>query len=78
MRVMVTSYTADDIRALVEAGIALTSELSLDAILQKLVDVARRQVSARYAAISVLEDQGSIAQFATPASRRARSSPLGR
>lgn len=60
-----TSYTADDIRALVEAGIALTSELSLDAILQKLVDVARRQVSAQYAAISVLEDQGGIARFVT-------------
>ncbi len=49
---MVTSYTAEDIRGLVDAGIALTSELSLDGILQKLVDVARTQVGARYAAIS--------------------------
>ena len=62
---MVASYTVDDIRALVEAGIALTSELSLDAILQKLVDVARGQVNARYAAISVLDDQGRIVQFVT-------------
>src|SRR5574341_73369 len=62
---MVTSYTVDDIRALVEAGIALTSESSLDAILQKLVDVARRQVDARYAAISVLSEHGQINAFVT-------------
>lgn len=81
MQLMGTSYTADDIRALVEAGIALTSELSLDAILQKLVDVARRQVSARYAAISVLEDQDGIAQFATSgmtAEERARIGDIPR
>jgi two-component system, NarL family, sensor histidine kinase DevS len=62
---MITSYTVEDIRALVEAGIALTSELSLDGILQKLVDVARRQVGARYAAISVLGEEGDIAEFVT-------------
>ena len=62
---MVTSYTAEDIRALVEAGIALTSELSLDGILQKLVDVARQQVGARYAAISVLDERGEIDEFVT-------------
>ena len=81
MQSMGTSYTADDIRALVEAGIALTSELSLDAILQKLVDVARRQVSARYAAISVLEDQDGIAQLATSgmtAEERARIGDIPR
>ena len=48
-----------------EAGIALTSELSLDGILQKLVDVARQQVGARYAAISVLDTNGDIAEFVT-------------
>ncbi len=63
---MVTSYSVKDIRGLVEAGIALTSaELSLDGILQKLVDVARGQVNARYAAISVLDAEGHIFQFVT-------------
>ncbi len=62
---MVTSYSVKDIRGLVEAGIALTSELSLDGILQKLVDVARGQVNARYAAISVLDEEGHIFQFVT-------------
>jgi two-component system, NarL family, sensor histidine kinase DevS len=65
MSSVVTSYTVQDIRALVEAGIALTSELSLDGILQKLVDVARRQVGARYAAISVLDENSEIAEFVT-------------
>jgi len=62
---MVTSYTAEDIRALVEAGTALTSELALDCIRQKLVGVARSQAGARYAAISVLEEKGDIAEFVT-------------
>ena len=62
---MVASYTVQDIRALVEAGIALTSELSLDGILQKLVDVARVQVGARFAAISVLDQNGDITEFVT-------------
>jgi len=80
---MVASYTVDDIRALVEAGIALTSELSLDVILQKLVDVARRQVSARYAALSVLDDEGRIVRFVTSGiseeeKARIGSIPVGR
>jgi two-component system, NarL family, sensor histidine kinase DevS len=62
---MVTSYTAEDIRGLVDAGIALTSELSLDGILQKLVDVARAQIGSHYAAISVLSDNGEITEFVT-------------
>ena len=62
---MVASYSVQDIRALVEAGIALTSELSLDGILQKLVDVARVQVGARFAAISVLDTSGDITEFVT-------------
>jgi hypothetical protein len=37
-------------RRLVEAGIALTSELSLDALLQRLVEIAAELTGARYAA----------------------------
>ena len=54
---MGASYTVEQIRALVEAGIALTSELSLEVILQKLVEIARSQVNSRYAALSVLDVQ---------------------
>lgn len=60
-----SSYTALQLRALTEAGIVLTSELSLDAVLQKLVDVARNLVRARYGALSVLDEDGEIQQFLT-------------
>lgn len=43
----------------------MTSELSLDAVLQKVVDVARDLVKARYGALSVLDAAGNIEQFVT-------------
>ena len=45
----------DRTRALVEAGIALSSELSLDAVLQKLIETAAALTGARYAALGVLD-----------------------
>jgi signal transduction histidine kinase len=59
------SYSAEDLRALTEASVTLTSELSLDAILQKLVDVATAQVGSRYGALSVLDLQGRVQRFLT-------------
>ena len=46
------------LRRLVEAGIALTSELSLEALLQRLVDVAAELTEARYAALGVIDPAG--------------------
>ena len=43
-------------RALVEAGIAVTSELSLDAVLQNLVETAAELTGARYAALGVINE----------------------
>ncbi len=60
---MDSTYSAEDIRGLLEASVNLTSELSLDAVLQKVVDVARDQIGARYAALSVLTGDGEIGQF---------------
>lgn len=60
---MPETQLARDIRSLSQSGIALTSELSLQALLQKVVDVAREQVDARYAAMSVLGPDGEIRQF---------------
>jgi signal transduction histidine kinase len=48
----------DRTRALVEAGIALSAELSLDAVLQKLVETAAVLTEARYAALGVLDPSG--------------------
>jgi signal transduction histidine kinase len=53
-------------RALVEAGIALTSELSLDALLEKLVRTAAELTGARYAALGVIDRKGSgLERFVT-------------
>lgn len=47
------------LRALFEAGVAITSELSLDAVLQRLVVVAAELTGARYAALGVIDRTGS-------------------
>lgn len=49
----------DRLRALLEAGIALSSELSLDAVLQKLVETAGSLTGARYAALGVIDPTGT-------------------
>ncbi|MDQ3875226.1 MAG: GAF domain-containing sensor histidine kinase [Actinomycetota bacterium] len=54
----VTTGQRDRLRALVQAGIALTSELSLDGVLQKLVETAAELTGARYAALGVISEGG--------------------
>ena len=46
-------------KALVEAGIALSSELSLDAVLQRIVEAAVELTDARYAALGVIDPSGT-------------------
>jgi signal transduction histidine kinase len=52
--------TTDRLRALVEAGIALTSELSLESVLQKLAHAAAELTGARYAALGVIDPSGTL------------------
>jgi signal transduction histidine kinase len=47
------------LRALFEASVAITSELSLDALLQRLVETAAEITGARYAALGVIDRSGS-------------------
>ena len=57
---------ADRMRALLEAGVALTSELSLDALLQRLVETAADLTEARYAALGVIDASGTeLERFVT-------------
>ena len=51
--------------ALNKAAIAITGELELDSLLQRIVDVARELVGCKYAALGVLGDDGYIARFPT-------------
>jgi signal transduction histidine kinase len=54
------------LRALFEATVALTSELSLDALLLKLVETAATLTDARYAALGVIDEAGTgLERFVT-------------
>jgi signal transduction histidine kinase len=50
---------------LIEAGLALASELSLDVVLQRIVELAVDITDARYGALSVLGEDGRIERFIT-------------
>ncbi len=50
---------------LIEAGMALASALDLDAILQRIVRLAADITGARYAALGVLGNDGTIERFIT-------------
>ena len=57
---------SDRLRALLDAGIALNSELSLDALLQRLVETAAELTGARYAALGVIDKSGrTLERFLT-------------
>lgn len=72
----------EELLALHGAGLDVTAELSLDAVLEKVVDRARTLVGARYGALSVVNADGSIRTFITSgvtAEERARigAPPVG-
>jgi signal transduction histidine kinase len=53
-------------RLLVDAGISLSSELSLEALLQRVVETAAHLTGARYAALGVIDPSGKVLeQFLT-------------
>ena len=52
-------------RRLYDAISALTSELSLDAVLQNVTDLSRELVGASYSALGVLGESDSLVQFIT-------------
>jgi signal transduction histidine kinase len=54
------------LQALIRAGMALNSRLSLDDVLQTVVESAREVIKARYAALGVLDSSGkSLERFLT-------------
>ncbi len=61
-----TVATGDRNQKLLEAGLALSSELSLDAVLQRIVELAVEITGARYGALGVLGPGGeAISEFVT-------------
>jgi signal transduction histidine kinase len=62
----VTTREKDRLRVLLQTGIAISSELSLDVVLQKIVEAAAQVTDARYAALGVIDASGtSLEQFVT-------------
>ncbi len=60
------SVGEERLRALLEAGLAVSSELSLDGLLHRLVETAAELTGARYAALGVINPSGSeLEQFVT-------------
>jgi signal transduction histidine kinase len=56
----------DRLRVLVETGIAINSELSLDGVLERIVEAAARVTDARYAALGVIDRAGTgLERFVT-------------
>lgn len=54
------------LEALHEAALALTTELDLQSVLQKVVDLSRELLNAKFGALAVLDSEGEhIAQFFT-------------
>lgn len=65
--------------ALNAAGLALTSELDRDEVLQRVVDQARAVARAKYAALGVFDEEGVVATFTTSGiskEERARIGPV--
>ncbi|HEX5450214.1 MAG TPA: GAF domain-containing sensor histidine kinase [Gaiellaceae bacterium] len=54
------------LRALLDATVGLTSELSLDSLLQRLVEISAQLTGAQYAALGVIDESGrSLERFVT-------------
>jgi signal transduction histidine kinase len=63
---MATTRETDRLRALVETGIAINSELSLDGVLERIIEAAARVTGAHYAALGVIDRSGSgLERFVT-------------
>jgi signal transduction histidine kinase len=63
---MTTGRETDRLRTLLETGIAITSELSLDAVLERIVQAAASLTGARYAALGVIDRSGTaLERFVT-------------
>ena len=66
VHVSTESKQLDRLKVLVNAGIALSSELSLDALLQRIVETAAEITGARYAALGVIDKSGqALERFLT-------------
>jgi len=75
---MAQADVGNRLRALVEAGIAVTSELSLEAVLQRIVEAASELTGAPYAALGVIDRSGQqLERFVTHGIPKERHGEIG-
>jgi two-component system NtrC family sensor kinase len=55
----------EQLRTLVKTGMILSAKLSLEAVLQRIANMACKVVGARYGALGVLDGKGGLSQFIT-------------
>ncbi|MBI3965991.1 MAG: GAF domain-containing sensor histidine kinase [Chloroflexi bacterium] len=68
---------AAQLRALHEAELALASDLALEPMLVRIVELARQLVGARYGALAILDERGTISHFLTSGLTDAEYAALG-
>ncbi len=73
-----TERRARELAAINEASLALSSELDLPSLLQRVVDLSREVTDARYGALAMLDDEGRIAEFLTSGISREERQRMGR
>ena len=75
---MAAQAESERLRALVETGIALNSELSLDGVLERIAEAAARITGARYAALGVIDRAGTgLERFVTHGIDEATRTAIG-
>lgn len=65
MVILTREQIEERLAALHRASLELVGDLSLEVVLERIVELARDQVNARYAALGVLDGNGNLAKFIT-------------
>jgi signal transduction histidine kinase len=63
--------------ALVEAGMSLASEPDIDGLLHRIAEIAREVVGARYGAVGVISDDGTLSRFVYAGIDEATAAQIG-
>ena len=63
MALLTREQLEERLAALHRASLELVSDLSLDIVLERIVNLAREQADARYAALGVVDEQGNLVRF---------------
>ncbi len=73
-----TERRARELAAVNQASLALSSELDLASVLQRVVDLSRGVINARYGALAMLDEAGRVAEFLTSGMSRDERARIGR